>query len=508
MHADYWQSEKDKLALALQERILASQDWVRLTELEAARLPGMLLASLQKMARDIFNRERPIRIQSTRRCDFATPEITAELKKLKSLLLQHVLLRADEVIEAIRFYVSMQFDLITRPNATIKSLLYQERSEIPVEELLEILSDMRGRSRFIEALSQRVANIANPILARQEFDSILNEVKEASYSQNPVPTLLADLDALQEFYQAVYEQPVERFSAELLYYMLTERGMLEFAENFKEEQLANQPEWEVSDFRTFIERHLLVGQLHPLESDDSDDEFDIAGDDVEEPEPAPNPPRDSEAGNLRQRTRTLMAANPERNQTEEENPVARSFKRIFFWERSKENEDDAIGPEPESAPATTTDDGAEAKPHPHAASIDMAPEADQPQEAPVRTEDEDDKPAAPQIDADDLLHTEDEDEAEPEVEGAPAGQAETSPYPPFRSLIDERSRQQFIDRIFAHNTGHYTAFLNTVEKKESWREAKSYLDAELERRGVSPYSREAVKLSDLLFARYFSKGQF
>lgn len=82
------------------------------------------------------------------------------------------------------------------------------------------------------------------------------------------------------------------------------------------------------------------------------------------------------------------------------------------------------------------------------------------------------------------------------------------PYPPLHSLIDNKSRNIFIRKIFGKDASAYTTFIEHIDKKESWKEAKALLDTELGARDISPYCREAVKLSDLIFARYFSKGKF
>jgi hypothetical protein len=82
------------------------------------------------------------------------------------------------------------------------------------------------------------------------------------------------------------------------------------------------------------------------------------------------------------------------------------------------------------------------------------------------------------------------------------------PYPALNTIIDNRSRSVFIKKIFGKNKSEYVSFIDQLEKKESWKEAKAVLDAELASRNISPYCREAVKLSDLIFARYFSKGKF
>lgn len=82
------------------------------------------------------------------------------------------------------------------------------------------------------------------------------------------------------------------------------------------------------------------------------------------------------------------------------------------------------------------------------------------------------------------------------------------PYPSLFSIIDTKSRGIFIKKIFDKDKSAYVTFIDHVEKKESWKEAKAILDMELASRKISPFCREAVQLSDVIFARYFSNGKF
>jgi hypothetical protein len=82
------------------------------------------------------------------------------------------------------------------------------------------------------------------------------------------------------------------------------------------------------------------------------------------------------------------------------------------------------------------------------------------------------------------------------------------PYPSLLTIIDNKSRGIFIKKIFDKDKSAYVSFIDHIEKKESWKEAKAILDMELASRKISPFCREAVQLSDIIFARYFSKGNF
>jgi hypothetical protein len=87
------------------------------------------------------------------------------------------------------------------------------------------------------------------------------------------------------------------------------------------------------------------------------------------------------------------------------------------------------------------------------------------------------------------------------IEAQPPG-----PYPSFTRLVDEKSRRDFIKKIFHKDLEAYLSFIEQIEEMQTWKEAKAFLDREFQQRKVSPYSKEAVRLSDLVFSRYFVKG--
>jgi hypothetical protein len=75
----------------------------------------------------------------------------------------------------------------------------------------------------------------------------------------------------------------------------------------------------------------------------------------------------------------------------------------------------------------------------------------------------------------------------------------------LKSLIDEKSRQFIIKKIFDNEMSEYAHFISHLDFIESWKEAKELIDKELILRDVKPFSKEALRLGDLVFNRYFPK---
>jgi len=78
------------------------------------------------------------------------------------------------------------------------------------------------------------------------------------------------------------------------------------------------------------------------------------------------------------------------------------------------------------------------------------------------------------------------------------------PYPSIHSMMSEKLKNTFVKKIFSKRRKDFNVFFDTIETQKSWKGAKQVLDTELQKRSISPYSKEAVKMSDIIFARYFS----
>ena len=82
------------------------------------------------------------------------------------------------------------------------------------------------------------------------------------------------------------------------------------------------------------------------------------------------------------------------------------------------------------------------------------------------------------------------------------------PYPSIFDYIHRKDKKRFIRKLFKKDDEAFIKFINRIDKLSKWRDAKQIIDWELEMRRLDPYSKEAVKLGDVVFAKYFTKGKY
>lgn len=82
------------------------------------------------------------------------------------------------------------------------------------------------------------------------------------------------------------------------------------------------------------------------------------------------------------------------------------------------------------------------------------------------------------------------------------------PYPSLFSLLEKTDYRDVVRKIFQKDQDAFIHFIDTVDNIDQWGEAKRMIDGELEKRQLDPYCKEALKLGDIVFSKYFSKGRF
>jgi len=82
------------------------------------------------------------------------------------------------------------------------------------------------------------------------------------------------------------------------------------------------------------------------------------------------------------------------------------------------------------------------------------------------------------------------------------------PYPSIYDYLKGKDSKKFLRKLFKNDKTAFNEFISKVDRVSRWRDAKQIIDWELEKRRVDPYSKEAVRIGDVVFAKFFSKGDY
>jgi len=73
----------------------------------------------------------------------------------------------------------------------------------------------------------------------------------------------------------------------------------------------------------------------------------------------------------------------------------------------------------------------------------------------------------------------------------------------IRDFLDKKSEKNFVKKLFGGNQEAFDKLIERLDEAESWRVAKILIDNELFKRDVDPFSREAIKLVDMVYGLYY-----
>jgi hypothetical protein len=82
------------------------------------------------------------------------------------------------------------------------------------------------------------------------------------------------------------------------------------------------------------------------------------------------------------------------------------------------------------------------------------------------------------------------------------------PLEDLNNLITGRNRKKVIKKLFKRKEDQFKNFINALNQQTAWKDASVIIDEEFYERGINPYSKEAIMLSDIIYLRFFPKDKY
>lgn len=73
----------------------------------------------------------------------------------------------------------------------------------------------------------------------------------------------------------------------------------------------------------------------------------------------------------------------------------------------------------------------------------------------------------------------------------------------LQTLITPKDEKIFMNAVFQNDTKDYHEFISSINRTKTWKEAIAVLDETLAAAKVDPYCKEAIRLSDIVYTRYY-----
>ncbi|MGH7495443.1 MAG: hypothetical protein ACREOO_24050 [bacterium] len=448
---DYWDSEREKLVAALIQRLAGGKEAIALRELLSHDLPEILKVVLRNHAKNVVRKERPFVLQSQRQYELDDPDIRRELRQLRDMFCERMIFDFAELKPVLSFGVRLQFDLIVKPRRFLEKLLYHHDVERTRGDIGVILVGFEDQRPFLVALLERLSNYPDSSVTKEAFNALCRQIERQVYRGNSAAPLLQDFDAYQNYRCALLGNGTTEASHanQMILAMLYERNLTELAESLLPE-FTQQEFWMMHEIEKLVRRHW--NRTDWTAQPASTDGLELSSE-IDFGEFLDQAADEMESQLVGTAVRELRASEA----------VAVSLKESDHSGAADRQKGDALVDEMNSPPPAARQKEVSRQPF-------------------IRF-----------------------DEEEPVIYRSKLEQQPPGPFPALTQLIDEKNRKLFVRKIFERDPDAYAEFIQRLEVVQTWKEAKQLLDQELNRRRINPYSKEVIRLSDLIFGRYFSK---
>ncbi len=489
---------KKELCSDLKKRLLGDRDQLIFAKAIQLDLPKFFKYYLKIQVKKIYLSENPISIANNERYYLNTREIKAALANLENAFQNAIILSGKELEELIEKTISLEFDFLIKPRQTLQQIIFKNKASCSLEQFLQVILSFDDNRPYIRNMMKMAKDMDIKVLTPDTFARIAFKAEEGVYGKNAATSFLDDVATVAEFFKLVRGSQTTQIALKLILLMLQERNLNSFIKRFKITYKNNhKSEFEIPEIQAILERK---PKSRPPKSDnnigvnDSRNEKSMPSKiSVTKPEaPKPEPTKTYEApafhlNNLKSEFEIAFGSEDLEEKIFSKaaklaNPKGEHSENWVLYGTQKSN---VVGRE---------NIGRIEKKEPE----------------PVQFS----KPNVNYRKSESSLSTRNV-KAEERWDGlGDLGIRFDTPennhhdvLPDLVNLIDLKNKKLFVRNIFHKDENAYDKFIYELQALQNWREAKLRIDQELAKRKIDPFSKEAIRLGDIVFGRYFPKKE-
>lgn len=439
--SDMWENETVVLVTSLKKRLLGGEKTVRFGRISADEaVPTFIKILFAKRVESFLIGESPLSLKATPHFDFHPDEIETFQNRILDVLREGACFHEKEVEEILREALVIRLDYLVKPVDTMRRILFDKRDKIDFSEMEKALDYFRKLLPYADQVLKECHRKGKSSIQGEEYGRIVTDMLHRLMGENPVKTVLQDFSKLTDFMSETKGEEINRVEGAVIQKFLADRNLWGFRRALDVEMKLGKGDFDAVDLEMTIKRYLELKE-----------EFSKA---------VPQ----EEQGLIEEEIVEEKAKIVE-VQVDEEKSLIEEGGWDFEEELSMEKlvvEDEEVDKRKPSS----------------------------------------EKPKPMRIIRREQKNEEEEGELlEPVVNTDHTGVRATREG--LRNLVDEKMEKVFIKKLFSGDSDGYEQLLGKLDEAESWRVAKILIDNELFKRDVDPFSREAIKLVDLVYSRYY-----
>ena len=442
-----WENETVVLVTSLKKRILDSKERVRFREIsEDDGVPTFIKTLFKNRVETYIQKESPLTIQSTPHFDLKPDDLENLKNRFLDVFREAAMFDDKEVETLLKEALVLRMNYLVKPSDTMRRMLFENRDSVEISEVDAILVSFKKELPYAEEVLTECHKLGKTSVSAEDFGNIVTDVLHRSTADDPVKVVVRDVSALTDFLSETKGEEITRVEGNVLQDFLADRNLWGFRRALDVEMKLGRDDFDVVDLEVTLKRYLELKE-----------EFSKSVDDRVVPKDKEDKVEKTENKEEKGESQDAVQTKAETLQIEEE--------KMDLDEVLKER------PAQQEAEDVVLKAGMEEEPK-------------QPMRIIRRTQKKEEKP-------------------EEEHEKGPTKVDVATEKKGLREFIDSKSEKVFVKKLFGGDKAEYEQLINKLDEAESWRVAKILIDNELFKRDVDPFSREAIKLVDLVYGLYY-----
>jgi hypothetical protein len=527
-----WENETIVLITSLKKRLLADNKKVRFSKISAdPAMPPFIKALFQGKVESFIKTESPITIQSTAHFDLSDQDLADVKERFLEIFREAASFSSEEVSEVLQSALMQRMDYLVKPVDTMRRLLFNGGHSVTMEKMMQVLNPFLKILPYADQLLEECRRLNYQAIESDEYNNLMNELFDRMVNDEPVKLAVRDFSVLTDFVSETKGEDISRIEGQLVQEFMADRNLWGFRRAIEVEMKLGKEDFDLVDLEMTLRRYLELkadfSESHEKKQNETQKkvESEILQDIKNLSEPGEEPDLLSETTiEVEKQSQSLELTEvteesfdlDEIIQSEDVKPSLDDVRIVPPESEKSQDEgwdlDDVLGSDSliqdEVEPEVTQESKPEPRPEVKPEPVMQPKPPPEPEQAP-KTVKPPEKTAEPEIKQKPKkqMRIIRRDQNQPVMEKTKKegdiGESKLSVMAGLRQMIDSKTEKIFVKKLFANDQNAYDHLIKKLEESESWRVAKILIDNELFKRDVDPFSREAIKLVDLVYSRYY-----
>jgi len=444
-----WKNETVVLVTSLKRRILGGRDSVPVGKiLDDKAIPVFIKGLFNKRVEHFLTTESPFSVKTTQHFHISEGDVKKLESRFLEILRENASFNEKEVEKILHDALVIRLNYLVKPVDTMRRLIFENKEIVEKDEIEEKIALFEKILPYADNLLDECKKRVQETLDGETYTGIALDMIQSVFEKNPVKAVMDDFSVLTDFLSETKGEEVTSIEGSAIQEFLIDRNLFGFKRALDVEMKLGKEDFEALDLEMTMLRYVELKDEFSNKTVKKEKKTDIENIIKTEDESVEQP---KEAEIKKEGDASVVED---------------------VWQL-----DDVMNVEEDGVKETTIEE---------ILKLSSEKQRQKPMRI-IRREKKDKR----------------EETEEKSVEKGKEKRADEKEPKSISYSVDEKTEKAFIKKLFGGDVDSYRGLMSKLVDAESWRVAKILIDNELFKRDVDPFSREAIKLVDLVYSRYY-----